>query len=587
MPLINEFYEIPKESWVQIDHTIKNDFDNDSREPIRQWLLNELITTYLYPKNWIGSQIVPIEEKISTNIDNLFGLAVCTSDGDPFLLVSIDSPGKSTIAMEKLQLALENAIVTRLGIFSDGSAAGTKIIRKKSKNSEVEYIPDIELYINPNRSGSALPYVAPSTENKKQNGKLLQKITKQVENLFFDVHSIIRDIDGIHSDEALDELSKLLYVKMYDEERTSSNMPYKVQRWIYGTTEECATSIRRLYIEANEYDVRVFSLRIPGYKRSRGVFDSQIKLSSPALAKVAEAFETYNISFSDFDVKGRAFQKLILPALRAGMGQYFTPDPVVKFMVKSLEPKHSELILDPFAGSGHFLTQSLKYCKNNTKKGEEKLFNEFAFNKLHGIEKSETMVRIAMTDMRLHGDGHSNIRCSDSLLDLNNYQDIQAESFDVILTNPPFGSILGKEARSQLGAFELAQKRTRVPIEILGLERCVEFLQQCGRIGIVLPESIFVNQSTKYVRTWIQSNLKIRAIISLPVETFAPFGANIRTKILFGRKWKVGEDRVSSYKIFIAHSDNVGYDSSGNLKQDSDLDALSFKFLNFIHEDGW
>lgn len=197
------------------------------------------------------------------------------------------------------------------------------------------------------------------------------------------------------------------------------------------------------------------------------------------------------------------------------------------------------------------------------------------------------MVRIAMTDMRLHGDGHSNIRCSDSLLDLNNYQDIQAESFDVILTNPPFGSILGKEARSQLGAFELAQKRTRVPIEILGLERCVEFLQQCGRIGIVLPESIFVNQSTKYVRTWIQSNLKIRAIISLPVETFAPFGANIRTKILFGRKWKVGEDRVSSYKIFIAHSDNVGYDSSGNLKQDSDLDALSFKFLNFIHEDGW
>ena len=65
-----------------------------------------------------------------------------------------------------------------------------------------------------------------------------------------------------------------------------------------------------------------------------------------------------------------------------------------------------------------------------------KSVHEFAFNRLHGIEKSERMVRIAMTDMRLHEDGHSNIRCTDALLDMQNYPDLQAESFDIVMTNP-------------------------------------------------------------------------------------------------------------------------------------------------------
>ena len=90
------------------------------------------------------------------------------------------------------------------------------------------------------------------------------------------------------------------------------------------------------------------------------------------------------------------------------------PDPIVKLMVNAVAPTEKDLILDPFAGSGHFLTQCLLYVKHNATDIDEKRFNEFAFHKLHGIEKSERMVRVAMTDMRLHGDGHSNIRCTDA-----------------------------------------------------------------------------------------------------------------------------------------------------------------------------
>ena len=102
----------------------------------------------------------------------------------------------------------------------------------------------------------------------------------------------------------------MLYAKMYDEEHTPTGGTYRAQRWAYGSTEELAASIRHLYEEGNEYDSRVFSLKIPGYQRSRGVFGSPIRLSSPALAKAVETLQEYTMIGSATDVKGRAFQKV-------------------------------------------------------------------------------------------------------------------------------------------------------------------------------------------------------------------------------------------------------------------------------------
>ena len=118
------------------------------------------------------------------------------------------------------------------------------------------------------------------------------------------------------------------------------------------------------------------------------------------------------------DIKGAAFQKVLAPAVRAGMGQYFTPDPIVELAVELLQPKASDMILDPFCGSGHFLTKCLSYVirKQGSTISDHDLA-EFKFFHLHGIEKSERMVRIAMTDMLLHDDGHTNIRNTDALFE--------------------------------------------------------------------------------------------------------------------------------------------------------------------------
>ncbi|GFI48406.1 putative type I restriction enzymeP M protein [Lachnospiraceae bacterium] len=400
--------------------------------------------------------------------------------------------------------------------------------------------------------------------------------SNKFESIFFEAHSFLRDLDGLHPDEALDELCKLIYAKMYDED--SGTNIFSV---ISGNSEEYSASIRYLYSLANKYDMRVYSLKIPGYKRSRGVFEEPLFISSNAIAKVGQLFSKYNFSTVDIDFKARSFQNVYKPATRAGMGQYFTPIQVIRFIVSCIAPNLSDLIIDPFAGSGHFLTESLSYAVPSAK--NEKAKNEFIFYKLHGIEKSERMVRIAMTDMRLHGDGHSNIRCTDSLLPFDSYTDLEEGSFDIVMTNPPFGSILQKESFSYLGDFELVKEKAKVPLEVLGLERSIQLLRDGGKLAIVLPESIFVNKSYAYVRTWLQNNVKIRGIINLPLSTFTPFGANIKTGILIATKNKAAGD----YTIFTGVIEDIGFDRKGNDTKSPDWPDIAVEFKKFISKEGW
>jgi type I restriction enzyme M protein len=197
------------------------------------------------------------------------------------------------------------------------------------------------------------------------------------------------------------------------------------------------------------------------------------------------------------------------------------------------------------------------------------------------------MVRIAMTDMRLQGDGHSNVRCTDALLDFANYPDLAPGSFDVVLTNPPFGSILESASLPHLGKFELAEGRARIPMEVLGLERSLQLLRPGGRLAIVLPDSILSNPSASRVREWVQRQAKVRAVVSLPIETFAPFGAGIKTSVLIARKWKPGEQIPEEYPVAMVRLDDVGYDATGRSHADSDLPKVEALIADFLEAEGW
>ena len=147
----------------------------------------------------------------------------------------------------------------------------------------------------------------------------------------------------------------------------------------------------------------------------------------------------------------------------------------------------------------------------------------------------------------------------------------------------PFGSILQKDSYSYLGEFELTKGKGKVPLEVLGLERSVQLLREGGRIGIVLPESVFVNKSFQYVREWISTHMKIRGIISLPQITFAPFGANIKTSILIATKGYT----TDIYNVFTAVVENIGFDSKGDELQGADWQDVASEFTAFIKKEGW
>lgn len=585
MSRLTLYYEVNSSEWVfPSDIEISNWTKTDIREKVRQWLLKELFSTYGYPQRWLENRVTFHQQKDDNDI---FGFSFLTENSLPFLIVIITSPN-ITPDEGQLKTTLLNQQFAGLGIITDGSEQGTRFLRRRFDSQSCDYITDCEPYSKLTKQAEKqLRFINDKKDDSvKCDGRILGLLTERVENVFFEVHSHIRDIDGLHSDKALDELCKILYLKLYDEETTESGKPFKAQRWEYGSTEDFAATMRGLYQEASEYDSRVFGLKIPEYQRSRGVFDKPIRLSSPALVKAVETLQEYNISDSALDVKGRAFQKVLAPAVRAGMGQYFTPDKIVRFIARIASPSLNDLILDPFCGSAHFLTICLKLVQEQTTYKSKKSFYEFAFGKLHGIEKSDQMVRVAMTDMRLHGDGHSNIRCTDALLNFFNYPDIHPESFDLILTNPPFGSLLGNEALKQLGEFELAKGKKNVPLEVLGLERCVQFLRPGGRLGIVLPDGILANKNMRYVREWLESQCKIRAIISLPIETFAPFGANVKTNIIFARKWRKGESK-KDYSIFLSRVDKVGYDAAGRTKESVELDKIADEAIAFIEREDW
>lgn len=539
----------------------------------------------------IYDELTNMENQTTARLSEVLGapsthFVVKQSQGETFEIFTVHNErGTKYLACALVKASHQDAeghlknVLRNSGTMSVGAVLGEdckvfRVLRKSYRTG------DFDLVANLDNSTVLLPL-------ERVSKLSMRPLTQRVENLLFEIHSAFRDIDGLHAPEALEEICKLVYAKLFDEENAIRTGKVLFQRSGRCSVEECAAEIRRLYDDAIDDDKAIFSNKIPSYDRSRGVFKETLQLSSAAIVRATEILQYYDISSSPVDIKGRAFQNVLLPAVRAGMGQYFTPKEVIDLIIQMMRPNVRELVVDPFCGSGHFLTSALDFVRKSHGCAD-KLFHEFAFNRLHGIEKSDRMVRIAMTDMRLHGDGHSNIRCTDALLPFENYPDLYRETFDLVTTNPPFGVDLPADALHQFGPFELAiGRKNTVSLEIVALERCLQLLKPGGRLAIVIPDGVLSNKNTQYVRDWLMKHAVVRAIISLPSETFSPFGANIKTSILVLTKLRPGEDFAKDRNVFLSEVSDVGYDASGRRSANSDLDKLLNNFRNFIAKEGW
>ncbi len=403
----------------------------------------------------------------------------------------------------------------------------------------------------------------------------------RVEEVLFATHSHMRDLDGLHAPEALDELCKLLFLKIYDERATAPGAPYRLQAAAYGSADELASVARRLYRRALSEEETRLGLAAGALSRVWGT----LTLSDAALTRCLDELGPHSLGSTSLDVKGRAFQSVLRPVVRAGMGQYFTPERVGRMMIEILAPTAAERTLDPFAGSAHFLALAARRWREAggaaSDAGRRALF---------GIEKSERMMRVAWTDLMLHEIGGVELACADALGALgaaSPFPDHALGSFDVVVTNPPFGSVLRSDAVARLGAYETAAGRATTPVEELALERAARFLRPAGRLAIVLPDGVLGNRRALPTRRWAAEALAVRAIVSLPVETFLPFGANVKASIVFARRLAPGERQAEARAVFLARLDDVGHDAAGRATSGAEVEQVTAALCAFLRAEGW
>ena len=390
---------------------------------------------------------------------------------------------------------------------------------------------------------------------------------------------------------AFGELCKIIFVKISDEQKArKKGEPYQFQIKTHEPSSKLAERIRALYDEQKAKDPEVFT--------------ESIKVDDRVLRTVVSHLEAINLNKTDLDVKGVAFEQFMDGFFKGDFGQYFTPRPIIEFAVQMMQPEHDWDILDPACGSGGFLLHALDYIRSQAKDYYDEdtveyynYWHDFASKHLYGIEINDEIARVAKMNMIVHDDGHTNVISADALDSIETmYQHnrgFQKNKFDLILTNPPFGSTINKSQKPYLSTYYLgntynskgkAKPRANQSSEVLFIERIWEFLKPgTGKAAIVLPDGILTNSSMQYVRDFILEKFQLLAVVSLPQHAFAHFGAGVKASIIFVRKRKDNEVADDNETIFMASPELIGYDATGR-KTSSQLDEIVKKFKEFQND---
>ena len=526
----------------------------DPEEPVRARVYVKLIEKYKYPPNRIDLEVKPRE------IEPPFPADIVVYEDDEwektFIVVETKASSDEKEIEEAKGEGLGNANLLNakyLFVVCGDEEMAYDVSSKPSLKSLEKYrVPQIPI------SYGKLP----KYRYKKGGGlffDLKEATLNELNSKFQRCHNEIWE--GGKRDPAIsfDEMSKLMFSKIYDERFTKIGDYYKFQIGTNEAPSNIATRIKELYEVARNKEPEVFK--------------ANIELSDDIIFRIVDILQDISFINTDLDAKGRAFEKFLGAYFRGPAGQYFTPREIIDFMVKFLDVNYDELIMDPACGSSGFLLYSIKHVTEKVKKnfsGDEKSIEriiwDFSHDQIFGIDINDRIARVAMMDMVIHEDGHTNIECSDALMDYKYFdprRDIKPGKYDIVLTNPPFGAVEKRE--EVLRQFELGsklRKRKSQKKEILFIERCLDLIKLSRRMGIVLPDGILTNSSLQYVRDFIEEKAKILAVVSLPQQTFVPFGSGVKASLLFLQKKKEGE-KLGDYPIFMAIADHVGYDATG------------------------
>ena len=494
-----------------------------------------------------------------------------------------------------------------------------KVLKGKipKKLEEVVNIPDAKI----------------ANDEKKINELLKQtkSFTRdEFSKLLFKYHNIIRNNDKLSPEASFDEISKILFIKIRYERSNSENQIFSKEQF---------EKLKKAYDETKSKSSLDFYQQL--FERTKEDFKDDdlfeqteiIRVRENSFEAIVKELQIYNLSTTSDDVKGIAFEQFLGKTFRGELGQFFTPRTIVDFIVDVLDPQESEIICDPCCGSGGFLIKAFEYVRakieneihvakekikinyytdayeklNNKKKADidetvNDLFSklnaeldinnpksrirELSYDCIFGTDANPRMSRTAKMNMIMHGDGHGGVHHNDGLLNVNG---IFENRFDIILTNPPFGSRVEKSLKiteadkytdeerikkykKRYGpAYDDALKQVNDNIgkslldlyltgtmstltEVLFIERCLNLLKPGGRMGIVLPEGVLNNTNLQKIREFVESKAKIILITSIPQDVFIASGATVKPSLLFFKKFT--EEEAKQWKTIATKAEN-------------------------------
>ena len=216
-------------------------------------------------------------------------------------------------------------------------------------------------------------------------------------------------------------------------------------------------------------------------------------------------------------------------------GQFFTPRQVIKAMVQVINPEIDETVYDPGCGTGGFLAQSFEHIRDMASAATAEQLETLKQRTFWGREKENLIYPIALANLVLHGIDKPNLWHGNTLTGMGIYEGLYEnapQTFDVILTNPPFGGKEGKEAQTN---FDYKTGATQV----LFLQHVIRSLREGGRCGIVLDEGLlFRTNEDAFVKTKrkLLDDCDLWCVVSLPGGVFTAAGAGVKTNLLFFTK---------------------------------------------------
>ena len=416
---------------------------------------------------------------------------------------------------------------------------------------------------------------------------------EQLDYLRTNLHNVLWGGGGTDDNDIFSSLVNIILAKIQDESEKKKGEKYDFQIFSFKdgksfeSNEQLFERINKLYRRALKQRLNIVdeneikeSFVIERKKFSLAKF----KFTVSELEKYS--FISGNKLSNGKDVLGEFFENIISTGFKQSKGQFFTHINIVKFLLWGLQldklaiekiNKENEVpyLIDPSAGSGSFLIEYMKFItyivkyrfrKNidDSKKTQaflkknfypDELENMWAEKFIYGSEINPNLGTSVKVNMILHGDGSANIFVGsskgDGLSKFSRYKKISGEnildkskenlvynkevneSFDVIITNPPFSIDLDNDTKRTLkSSFIFGEKKNS---ENLFVERWYQLLKPNGRFGVVLPESVFDTTENKYIRLFIYKYFKVKAVVSLPQLTFQPF-TSTKTSLLFAQK---------------------------------------------------